>query len=130
MALCGYLFLEATSDPIAALLSVLAFLGVSVVSDLRHLPDARPVQLRLVFIGHFFWLYKEVTTAGVRWLRGRTSDVIAIVLLAIAAYSKPTNAPLMGPNRAADAVAAAVARVHRHGRLVCSRRRRLVAGSP
>jgi len=97
VAFCGYLFLETTSDPIASLLTVLAFLGVSVVPiyGIFLMPDL--FNFALVFIGYFFWLYKEVTTPRWRLLRGHSSDAVALLLLAIAAYSKPTNAPLMGP---------------------------------
>lgn len=97
VVLCGYLFLSATSPPSAALVTALAFIGVSVVPvyAVFLMPDL--FNLVLVFVAYFFWLYKEVTTPGWSWLRGTKSDVIAMLLLAVAAYSKPTNAPLMGP---------------------------------
>ncbi len=97
VCLCGYLFLEATSEPIPALLSTLAFLGVSVVPiyGIFLMPDL--FNFALVFVAYFFWLYKEVAQPRWRILRGGWSDVVALFLLAVASYSKPTNAPLIGP---------------------------------
>lgn len=95
--LCGYVFLEATSDPAPALASTLAFVGVSVVPiyGIFLMPDL--FNFAVVFVAYFFWLYKEV--AQPRWwvLRGNWSDAAAALLLAAATYSKPTNAPLIAP---------------------------------
>ncbi|MEQ1909345.1 MAG: hypothetical protein ABMA15_11010 [Vicinamibacterales bacterium] len=97
VCLCGYRFLEATSEPIPALMSTLAFLGVSVVPiyGIFLMPDL--FNFALVFVAYFFWLYKEVATPRWRVLRSGWSDVVALFLLAVASYSKPTNAPLIGP---------------------------------
>jgi hypothetical protein len=50
-----------------------------------------------VFVAYFFWLYKEVATPRSPWLSGTSSNVIAAVLLGMATYSKPPNAPLIAP---------------------------------
>ncbi len=97
VCVCGYLFLEATSEPAPAFLVTLAFVGVSVVPiyGVFLMPDL--FNFALVFIAYFCWLYKEVCTPRLRILRGGWSDSLALLLLAVASYSKPTNAPLMGP---------------------------------
>ena len=97
VCLCGYLFLEASSDPAPAFVTTLAFVFASVVPiyGVFLMPDL--FNFALVFVAYFFWLYKEVTTPRWAMLRGGLSDFIALMLLAIAAYSKPTNAPLAGP---------------------------------
>src|ERR1700738_2434369 len=51
----------------------------------------------LVFVAYFFWLYKEVAAPRSPWLSGTSSNVIAAVLLGVATYSKPANAPLIAP---------------------------------
>ena len=97
VGVCGYVFLGATSDPAPAFAWTLAFIGVSVVPiyGVFLMPDL--FNFALVFVAYFFWLYKEVTTPRWDLLRGRWSDVVALLLLAVASYSKPTNAPLVGP---------------------------------
>lgn len=94
---CGYLFLSATSDPAPAFVSTLAFIGVSVVPiyGVFLMPDL--FNFALVFVAYFFWLYKEVALPRWSLLDGGWSDFIALMLLAVASYSKPTNAPLAGP---------------------------------
>jgi hypothetical protein len=97
VCLCGCVFLEATSEPAPAFVSTLAFVFASVVPiyAVFLMPDL--FNFALVFIAYFFWLYKEVRAPRSAWLQGGRSDVVALMLLAIAAYSKPTNAPLAGP---------------------------------
>ena len=51
----------------------------------------------LVFVGYFFWAYKEIASPKSRFLSGQGSDYFAAVLLGIATYSKVSNAPLMLP---------------------------------
>ncbi len=93
---CGYLFLSATSPPLAAFTFVLAFFGASVVPVYTVFLTPEIFNLTLVFVAYFLWLYKEVTTPP-RWLNGIGSEIAAAVLLGIAAYMKPTNAPLAVP---------------------------------
>jgi hypothetical protein len=97
VCVCGYLFLEANSDPAPAFVSTLAFVGVSVVPiyGIFLMPDL--FNFALVFVAYFFWLYKEVTRPRQALLRGGWSDFVALMLLAVASYSKPTNAPLVIP---------------------------------
>jgi hypothetical protein len=97
MAWCGYRFLAATSESTAALGFSLAFLGASVLPlyGIFMMPDL--FNAALVFVAYFLWLYKEVAAPSPAWLRGRQSDLIAAVLLAVATYSKPTNVPLIAP---------------------------------
>lgn len=94
---CGYLFLSATSPPAAAFAFVLAFFGVSVVPVYVVFLTPEIFNLTLVFLAYFLWLYKEVAPTPPRWLSGTGAEIAAAVLLGIAAYMKPTNAPLVGP---------------------------------
>src|SRR3984893_15614349 len=97
VCLCGYLFLRARSAPGPALTFTLAFVGAAVVPvyAVFLMPDL--FNFALVFVAYFFWLYKEVAVPRSRWLSGTSSNVIAAVLLGIATYSKPPNAPLIAP---------------------------------
>jgi hypothetical protein len=103
---CAYGFLVARSAAIPSLVFASAFLLLSVapVYMVWLTPDF--FNLAVVLIGYFFWCYKEVvadsTTACLgalrrRWLLTPRSDIVAAVLLAIAAFSKPTNILLIGP---------------------------------
>lgn len=55
----------------------------------------------LVFVAYFLWLYKEVRPGGRTrqqdFLGGVWSDVAAAALIALATYSKPSNAALIAP---------------------------------
>ncbi|MBM3770645.1 MAG: hypothetical protein FJW27_05020 [Acidimicrobiia bacterium] len=97
VCLCGYLFLRATSPPAASLAFVLAFFGVSVVPVYLVFLTPEIFNLALVFVAYFLWLYKAVANPVPRWLRGVGAEVAAAILLGIAAYMKPTNAPLAVP---------------------------------
>jgi hypothetical protein len=103
---CAYGFLVARSAPLPALLLAVAFLLLSVapVYMVWITPDF--FNLAVVLIGYFFWCYKEAAadsaTACIgrwrrRWLLSARSDVVAALLLGIAAFSKPTNILLIGP---------------------------------
>jgi hypothetical protein len=103
---CAYGFLVARSAALPSLLFAVAFLLLSVapVYMVWLTPDF--FNLAVVLIAYFFWAYKEVvaesSTACVgqirrRWLMTPRSDVIAAILLGIAAFSKPTNILLIGP---------------------------------
>lgn len=97
VCLCGYLFLSATSPPAASLSFVLAFFGVSVVPVYLVFLTPEIFNLALVFVAYFLWLYKEVAHPVPRRLSGIGAEVVAAVLLGVAAYMKPTNAPLAVP---------------------------------
>jgi hypothetical protein len=97
VCVCGYLFLRATSPPAASLAFVLAFFGVSVVPVYLAFLTPEIFNLALVFVAYFLWLYKEVAHPVPRWLGGVGSEVVAAILLGVAAYMKPTNAPLAAP---------------------------------
>jgi hypothetical protein len=103
---CAYGFLVARSGPLPSVLFASAFLLMSVapVYLVWLTPDF--FNLAMVFIGYFFWSYKEVvaesSTACLgavrrRWLMTPRSDIVAAILLGIAAFSKPTNLLLIGP---------------------------------
>jgi hypothetical protein len=94
---CGYRFLAATAPPAMALGFVLAFFCASVVPVYVVFLTPEIFNLVLVFVAYYLWLYKEVTRPASRFLAGTGSDVAAALLLAVAAYMKPTNLPLAVP---------------------------------
>jgi hypothetical protein len=98
----GYYFLLARSEPLPALLLSLAFVGASITPLYAVWLTPEVFNVALVFFAYFLWVYKEVAPpasdgAWARFLRGRGSDLAAAVLIGIAAYSKPTNLPLVAP---------------------------------
>lgn len=95
--LCGYLFVSATSPPPVALAFVLAFFGASVVPAYVVFLTPEIFNLTLVVVAYFLWLYKEVTPPRAGFLGGPASTALAAALLGVAAYMKPTNAPLAVP---------------------------------
>jgi len=93
---CGYRFLAATSPPATALGYTLTFLGASVAPAYFVWLQPELFNLALVFLGLFFWLYKERAADPPRLLRGVTSDVIAALFFGAAFYSKPVlNAAIL-----------------------------------
>jgi len=103
---CAYGFLVARSSPIPAFIFAAAFLFVSVVPVymVQLMPDF--FNLALVLIGYFFWCYKEAVRESKtccvgrwrqRWLLGTRSDFVAVALLAVATFSKPTLVPVIAP---------------------------------
>jgi hypothetical protein len=102
--LCGYAFLAARSQPIAALLFAGGFVFVSVVPVYLVWLTPDLFNLGLVTLGYFFWLYKEVATPNApsglprsTWLVGLPSDLVAAVWLGLATFSKPTHVLLALP---------------------------------
>ncbi|MFP5379998.1 MAG: hypothetical protein ACLGHP_09680, partial [Vicinamibacteria bacterium] len=99
---CAYAFLAAQGAPLAALLFAVAFVFISAapVYVVWIMPEV--FNLSLIMLGYFCWTYKEVRRDGTlpRWLDGWRSDVLAMVLLGIATFSKPTHVllalPLLG----------------------------------
>jgi hypothetical protein len=103
---CAYGFLVARNAPLPALLFAGAFILLSVtpVYMVWITPDF--FNFAVVLIAYFFWSYKEVVAESAtaclgavrrRWLLTPRSDIVAAVLLGIAAFSKPTNILLIGP---------------------------------
>jgi hypothetical protein len=103
---CAYGFLVARSGAIPSLIFAAAFLFLTVapVYMVWLTPDF--FNLAVVLMAYFFWSYKEAVAESTIawlgparrwWLIAPRSDVIAAVLLGIAAFSKPTNILLIGP---------------------------------
>jgi hypothetical protein len=97
--LCAYLFLHARSGPWVSALLAAAFVMMSVVPvyAVQIMPEV--FNFSLACVAYFCWLYKEVASPersprGTLWLFTPRSDLAAAVLLAIATFSKPTNALL------------------------------------
>lgn len=99
--LAAYAFLAAHSGSRPALLFSSAFFGVSVLPTyvVRYYSDF--FIFALVLFGYFFWLYKEVARpADGRWsrlLRSPSSDLLAVLMLGLATYTKPINLLLGAP---------------------------------
>jgi hypothetical protein len=93
----GYFFLAATSSPGASLVYTLTFFFASVVPAYFVWLTPEIFNLSLVFLGAFFWLYKERAPAPPRLLRGLTSDLIATAIFGAVTYSKPSNVFLILP---------------------------------
>jgi hypothetical protein len=99
VGVCAYLFLAAQSPPVAAALFATAFLGATVLPVYGVFLMPEILNVALVFVAYFLWLYKEVRPgAGDAVLSGRWTDVAAAVLLGLATYSKPVpNIFLVAP---------------------------------
>jgi hypothetical protein len=97
----AYLFLAARSPTTVALLVGAGYFLVSVTPGYVIWMTPELFNLATVTLAYFCWLYKEVAPVvlprGLRWLRTHWSDVAAVVLLAVASFSKPPNAALVGP---------------------------------
>ena len=100
-AVVGYLFIAARSPGGVACAFSLAFLCASVTPIYVVWLSPEMLNFALVVYAYFFWLYKEVAPAahmrGWRWLAGTRSDLVAAVLLGLAAFSKPPNLALFAP---------------------------------
>ncbi len=102
MLLAGYLFLNARMSTLPALVLSTGFLMASVAPAYFVWMTPELFNLALVVLGYFCWLYKEVAdpASAPKWLRWAFkpgSDLAAIVLLAIATFSKPTCLLLVLP---------------------------------
>ncbi len=98
----GFLFLAARSGPAASALLASGFVVASVAPAYVVWITPEIFNFSLVFLACFCWLYKEVGKAetaprGLGWLLRPSSDLLAVVLLAIASFSKPSNALLTVP---------------------------------
>ncbi len=99
--LAAYHFLAARTSGDVALVTALGFLAASVAPLYVVWLTSEVFNLALVAYAYFLWLYKYVAPPATgwwsRWLRSSASDVAAMVLLGIAAYSKLLPAALVGP---------------------------------
>jgi len=87
----GYFFLAASVSRGAALALTLTFFFASVVPAYFVWLTPELFNLCLVFLGSFFWLYKEQAEDPPRLLRGTTSDLVAAATWGAVTYSKPNN---------------------------------------
>ena len=93
----GFFFLSATSSPEASLGYTLTFFLASIVPAYFIWLTPELFNLSLVFLGLFFWLYKERASVAPWFLRGMTSDLIAAAIFGAVTYSKPSNVFLILP---------------------------------
>ena len=97
MLLAGYFFLAASLSRGKALAMTLTFFFASVVPAYFVWLTPELFNLCLVFLGAFFWLYKEYAQHPPGLLRGTASDVIAAVIWGAVSYSKVNNVFLILP---------------------------------
>ena len=95
VCVCGYKFLAARSAPGPSLLFTLAFVGATCVPVYAVFLAPEILHFSMIFFAYFLWLYKEVKPDAPAWLRGRGSDIAAVILLGAATYSKPPNHALL-----------------------------------
>jgi hypothetical protein len=97
VGLCGYTFLAARSQKVAAFLFTTAFIGAACVPVYTVFLAPEIFHFALVFFAYFLWSYKEVAPDRPGWLSQPASDIAAAVLLGIATYSNPRHALLVAP---------------------------------
>ena len=101
LVFAAYLFVAARAPATVALLAGTGYFLATVVPGYVVWITPELFNLFTVTLAYFCWLYKEVAPAdlprGLRWLRTGWSDAAAVVLLAMASFSKPPNAALLGP---------------------------------
>ncbi len=97
MLVAGYYFLAAKNTPAVSLGVTLTFFFASVTPAYFVWIASELFNFSLVFLGAFFWLYKERAEAPSRLLRGLTSDLIAAAIWGAVTYSKPSNLFLIVP---------------------------------
>jgi hypothetical protein len=95
--LAGYFFLAASASRGSALALALTFFFASVVPAYFVWLTPELFNLCLVFLGAFFWLYKERAENPPPPLRGVTSDLVAAAIWGAVTYSKPNNLFLIVP---------------------------------
>jgi hypothetical protein len=99
--LAAYHFLAARNAPGTALVVAVGFLAATVAPLYVVWLTSEIFNFALVAYAYFLWLYKYVAPPAEgwwsRWLRGRGSDVAAMVLLGIATYSKLLPIALIAP---------------------------------
>jgi hypothetical protein len=95
---CAVLFCRAKAGPVAGTVMAVAFIAASVVPVYVVWQTSEIFNFSLVLFAYFLWLYKEVAPPSAPgWLRNPRVDWVAVVLLGIATFSKPNNAPLIAP---------------------------------
>jgi hypothetical protein len=101
LVFAAYLFLAARSPITVALVLGSGYFLATVTPGYVVWITPELFNLAAVTLGYFCWLYKELAPStlprGLGWLRTPASDLVAVVLLAVAAFSKPPNAALIGP---------------------------------
>jgi hypothetical protein len=95
--LAGYFFLAASLSRSAALGLTLTFFFASVVPAYFVWMTPEIFNLSLVFLGAFFWLYKEHAPNPSWLLRETQSDVVAAAFWGAVSYSKVNNVFLILP---------------------------------
>ncbi len=95
--LAGYFFLAASASRGLALASTLTFFFASVVPAYFIWLTPELFNLCLVFLGAFFWLYKEHAPSPPALLGGTASDLIAAAIWGAVSYSKVNNLFLILP---------------------------------
>ncbi len=99
--LAAYHFIAARTSGGVALVAALGFLAASVAPLYVVWLTSEMFNFALVAYAYFLWLYKYVAPPATGWwarlLRSPASDVAAMVLLGIAAYSKLLPLALVGP---------------------------------
>lgn len=99
---CGFLFLHARMNATLSAALSTGFIMASVVPVYFVWIAPELFNFTLGLLAYFCWLYKEVAAPskagrGSQWLFRPSSDLVAAVLLGIAAFSKATNALLLLP---------------------------------
>jgi hypothetical protein len=99
--LVAYHFLAARASATAAVVTAVGLLGATVAPLYVVWLTSEIFNLALVAYAYFLWLYKYVAAPASGWwagfLRSRWSDIVAMVLLGIAGYSKLLPLALVGP---------------------------------
>jgi hypothetical protein len=95
--LTGYLFLVTRNTPAVSLGFTLTFFFASVTPAYFVWIASELFNFTLIFLGAFFWLYKERAENPPRLLRGMASDLIAAAIWGAVTYSKPSNLFLIVP---------------------------------
>jgi hypothetical protein len=98
----AFLFVNARSSAPVALAVAGGYVLGSVASVYFVWITPELFNLALVVLAYFCWTFKEVSRfvalpRGLRWLTGGASDSVAMILLGIVTFSKPSNVLLAGP---------------------------------
>ncbi len=93
----GYFFLAAFLSRLTAVGVTLTFFFASVAPAYFVWLTPELFNMCLVFLGAFFWLYKERAEDPPRWLAGMRSDLLAAAMWGAVTYSKPSNLFLIVP---------------------------------
>ena len=102
MTLSAYLFLHARAPAGVAFALGTGYVLASVAPVYFVWITPELFNLGLVTLAYFCWLFKEVARPGsvprgLRWLLEPGSDLVAVLLLGVVTFSKPSNVLLIGP---------------------------------